>query len=297
MSLEQLHELPLTRRETLAVPDSVAGCVSELAAISLPELLAQAELMTRVDRKYLLPAAVAHAALCAVRELAPASRVLEIAGSRQFAYDSVYFDSADRLSYRLTAQRRRRRFKLRTRSYLDTGGTFLEVKTKSGRGMTVKHRIPYEPENRAQLTPAGAEFVRAELPPVQAQLGGDAGSRALVASMLPVLVSRYSRMTLLLSDGSRATVDTELAWQNRTAQGYRRFIAQDAVILETKSAGSTSVLDRWLWRRGYRPSGISKFGVGMAVLEPHLPRNKWQRALTFLEARGQMFDPARVITV
>ena len=89
-----------------------------LEAVSLQDLVSQAELLTRVDRKYLLRE---HSARAILDSAAEGARVLEIAGRREFAYDSVYFDTPDHLSYRLTAQRRRRRFKLRTRSYLDTG--------------------------------------------------------------------------------------------------------------------------------------------------------------------------------
>ena len=53
----------------------------------------------------------------------------------------------------------------------------------------------------------------------------------------------------------------------------------DHVILESKSAGRASDLDRALWRAGHRPSGISKIGTGTAALHPELPGNKWARTL------------------
>jgi hypothetical protein len=46
--------------------------------------------------------------------------VLEIDGARSFAYDSTYFDTPDLDAYLLAATRRRRRFKVRTRTYVDS---------------------------------------------------------------------------------------------------------------------------------------------------------------------------------
>ena len=236
--------------------------------VSLDELVSEAALMRRIDRKYLLPAGDAASA---VAELDPRTRALEIDGQRDFAYDSVYFDTADHLAYRLTAQKRRRRFKLRTRSYLDTGGCFLEVKTKNGRGATVKRRIDYDANDRARLTGLGRAYVRE-------QLCAEGHHPSLVAELRPSLVSRYRRTTLLLPEGSRATVDTRLNWSSADS-APERLALDDWVILETKSAGGASELDRTLWRRGHRPLGISKFGTGTAALHPELPSNKWARVL------------------
>ena len=237
-----------------------------LEAVSLQDLVSQAELLTRVDRKYLL---CEHAARQILDSAADGVRVLEISGRREFAYDSVYFDTPDRLSYHLTAQRRRRRFKLRTRSYLDNGTAFLELKTKSGRGATVKNRIAQAPEDRARLTREG----RAHVGPL---LQGQGHDPRLIDRLHPALVSRYHRTTLLLPDGSRATVDTRLAWSDGT---HRSVSLPHHVIIESKSAGPPSRLDLALWRAGHRPTGISKFGTGTAALHPELPSNKWARTL------------------
>lgn len=55
----------------------------DLRPISLEELNAAASLLTRVDRKYLVPA---HVAQGLVQALAPRARVLEIEGTRSFSY-------------------------------------------------------------------------------------------------------------------------------------------------------------------------------------------------------------------
>ncbi|NMD46344.1 MAG: VTC domain-containing protein, partial [Propionibacterium sp.] len=123
--------------------------IDHLPALSLPELLADAELLTRVDRKYLLRAPQASALLGGPD---PRTRVLAIDGRRRFHYESVYFDTPGLLSYRQSAHGRRRRFKVRTRSYLDSGQAFLEVKVRGDREITVKDRMAHDPAARDRLT-------------------------------------------------------------------------------------------------------------------------------------------------
>ncbi len=233
---------------------------------SLEEVVSEAALLTRVDRKYLLPLA---AARDAIEEETRGARILEICGRRSFAYDSVYFDTEDHLSYRLTAQRRRRRFKIRTRTYIDTGSTYLELKTKSGRGSTVKERMEYRPSHRRELTREGRVFLAS-------RLVKHAHDAALVDDLRPSLVSQYERITLVMTDGSRVTIDQRLRWHDRNGT---TIALPEHLIIESKSLGRPNRLDRALWRAGHRPSGISKFGTGTAALHPELPSNKWSRTL------------------
>lgn len=245
---------------------TISRIVPQWEPVSLPELVNTAELLTRVDRKYLLRE---HDAFETLARAATGSRVLEIEKNRIFRYESVYFDTPDHLSYRLTALSRRRRFKLRTRCYVDTGGTYLELKTKNGRGATTKERTTYDPPSLGHLTSEGKRFLNTLFE--QHRLPTE-----LIERFAPSLISRYQRTTLLMPDGSRATIDTELNWANPQNQGI---MLPGYVILESKSAGAPSPLDLALWHAGHRPSRISKFGTGTAALNPDLPRNKWARTL------------------
>jgi hypothetical protein len=241
--------------------------MSTLAPISLAELTAAADLQTRVDRKYVLTRAQADAVLAG---LAPDTRVLEIDGTRAMAYESVYFDTRDLLSYRMAAHARRRRFKLRTRSYVDSATSFLEMKTRGARSTTVKERIEYDPAYRTVLTEEGREYAEAALD----ELGIPEPERL---DLLPTLVTRYRRRTLYLpGSGSRATVDTDLSWE---ADDGTTIMRPDLAIIETKSGSRISDVDRLLWSHGHRPDRVSKFGTGLAALRPDLPANKWVRVL------------------
>ncbi|GMA33426.1 VTC domain-containing protein [Litorihabitans aurantiacus] len=105
--------------------------------ITLAELVASAALLTRTDRKYLLPTAQ----LAVVAHADPDLRVLTIDGATAHAYRSTYLDTADLTAYRLAALGRPDRFKVRRRTYVGPDLTYLEVKTAAARGATVKDRL------------------------------------------------------------------------------------------------------------------------------------------------------------
>jgi len=242
-----------------------------LPTIGLAELVERAALQTRIDRKYLLPLAAAEQV---VAGLAGSARVLDIGGQRAFGYSSLYFDTPGLTSYHLAARGRRRRFKVRRRTYTDTGQSFLEVKTRGGRGSTVKERTPDDDGRTLALDDVRRAFVDEVL--------GRAGVPALAGELTPVLTTGYSRTTLHLpaADGapdSRVTVDTDLDW---TAPGGPRLHLPGMAIVETKAGSTPSAADRWLWRHGHRPTRVSKYGTGLAALQGSLPANTWHPVLS-----------------
>ncbi|WP_315503816.1 polyphosphate polymerase domain-containing protein [Actinomyces radicidentis] len=246
---------------------------------SLAELNAAAGLLTRVDRKYLVPLDDTQRVVDAV---ADRSRVLEIDGRRGFAYASTYFDTPALDCYLLSARKRRRRFKVRTRSYLDSGLTFLEVKTRGPRGATVKKRVPYSPDDADRLTPAGRDFVTACL--IESGTGTGDAARRLAAALVPVMGTTYERTTLHLPDDeARATIDTDLVWTPLDTEGRRCGESREAgalAVVETKNPATPSPTDRLLWSVGHRPGRVSKYATGMALLHPELPANKWHRVMS-----------------
>jgi hypothetical protein len=239
-----------------------------LEPITLAELTDLAALNTRVERKYVLTRKEAEV----VSTMLPAeARVLEIGDRRNFRYTSVYFDTPDRAAYRATACSHRRRFKVRTREYLDSGRLFVEVKTRQGR-YTIKDREPCHDTD--QLTPAGAALVAESLSSAYVS-GVD------TTTLAPALRTRFRRSTLFLADSrSRVTIDTDLSFSTpaRTTRGEALEFPELA-ILETKTTGLPSTLDRLLWSLGIRPTRFSKFGTGLAGLHPELPHTKWARVM------------------
>ena len=138
----------------------VAGSVAGLPAASLAEVIERSALQARVDHKYLVP--LERFAELAAR-LPDTYAVLEIDQLRGLAYESVYFDTPDLLTYRQHLQGRRRRYKVRTRAYLDSGACMFEVKLKGRREQTIKARLPYPVADRTHINPQAQAFLADQL--------------------------------------------------------------------------------------------------------------------------------------
>jgi hypothetical protein len=224
--------------------------------IALDELDA---LQDRVDVKYVISTAT-FAALAA--QLRASHRVLEIDGRRSFAYRTTYFDTPDLRVFRDHQQRRRRRYKARTREYVDSGARMFEVKLKGARGRTVKHRMPYD---RAGLSAPALAFLEET---VRREYG-----RSPDAGLRSALDVGYRRVTFA-APGERLTCDFDL----RFGGGAR--LAPDRVIVESKSAHGSAAADRILRALGERPEeGCSKYCLGVALTDPRAKRNGLRRLL------------------
>jgi hypothetical protein len=258
-----------TRLAPVATPAerAVSAAAAMVAPISLKELNNLAELQTRVDRKYFVPAELFHQLIA---RLADEMQVLEIDGRRTFGYESFYFDTPQLSTYRAHLQRRRQRFKARTRTYTDTGLCMFEVKVKGARGETVKQRVPHPQQFRAELTDEALAHLATTLRTAYHQ---DAP-----VGMRPTLVTTYRRTTFVTRSGdARLTCDTGLVCLDLEHE------VRDTgthVLVESKSAGQGgSVADRFLRDLGVRPVSVSKYAVAVAALHPELPSNPWHQTL------------------
>ena len=245
--------------------------LAALDPVALDDLVARAALQTRVDRKYAVPRQVAEhvlAGLAAGEDV----QVLTIEGERSFDYESLYYDTPELTSYHLAAHGRRRRFKVRRRTYLRADVSYLEVKTRGARGVTIKDRTASEGGAGAdgELGDDDGRFVDAVL--------GRAGIADVRSDRLrPALWTHYRRTTLLLAaSDSRVTIDLGLEW---TLPGGEHVALPHLAIVETKSGGAPSSADRRLWAHGHRPCRVSKYGSGLAALRAELPSNKWHAVM------------------
>lgn len=246
-------------------PPDLTSRLAHLPDVALAELVDRAALQTRVDRKYVVTRADLPRLL---DQLAPYARVLDIDGQRVFRYESVYFDTPRLVSYHSAAYRRRRRFKVRTRTYLDSDQCWLEVKISGARQSITKHRLPYPAHQRDTVQP-GRDFV-------DRTLAGESIRAGTGTALHRTLVTSYRRVTLLLPESaSRVTIDIDLCWQD----GRTTLRLPELVVVETKTGSSPSPADRVLWQHGTRPTRISKYATGLAALRPELPQVPWRRTL------------------
>lgn len=237
-----------------------ARTVADLTPVGLDEVLERAALQERIDTKFIVDPTVLDR-LVGETDL----DALEIDGTRQFAYGSMYFDTPEWLTYREHTRGRRRRFKARTRHYLDTGTCMFEVKLEGARGGTDKHRVPHEPGDAGRITrDAWAHLARTL----------DAAGMTTPGSLVPAVHTAYHRITLVAPDRpSRLTVDAAL--RCRARNGASVTALHDRVLLEVKTPTEQDPVLRTLYRLGAQPVSVSKYCAGVALLHPELPRAPW----------------------
>jgi hypothetical protein len=248
----------------------IALTLTDFAPITLDQLNAKAAMLERLDNKYIIPADRFRPAL---QDFAQHFDVLDIGAKRAFTYATRYFDDRDLQAYHDHHQGRRKRCKVRIRTYLDAGYSYLEVKLKDRRQITVKKRLRLDGaldriDDRAM---AFIETCHREL--YDAYMG-----RALV----PVIGMEYERITLVARDGGeRMTIDTALKFE--TADRMRA-VRPDMFIVETKSARGNGLADVILRGLHLHPTkSCSKYCVGLAACGLVARRNRFLPALRRLD--------------
>lgn len=245
------------------MPPSPPRVAERFPAVGLEQAVTLAGLQDRVDAKYVV--SVEQFAALAER-LLETHAVLEIEGRRAFAYRSTYFDTPELRAYRDHIQRRRRRYKCRSREYVDSGLCTFEVKLKGPRGTTLKHRMPYDLDRRDEVSVDAWTFLRD-------CLDRSYGGLAPHAGLEPVLAVAYTRITFVApGPGERLTCDLDLRFRSRDGAAGR--LADGMVIVESKSVRGGALADRALRALGARPEGTcSKYCLGVGLTVPGVRSN------------------------
>ena len=256
----------------VATAPSTPAFAELLRAIGLAEVAASpATLQQRVDRKYVVPLETVE---LLVGRLRGSHRLLTIDGRSSFRYRTVYYDTPDLASFREHVQGRRRRFKCRSRVYVDSGDHWLEVKLKGPRGRTDKRRLSCDPLPPGLLSGAGLDFLRASV--------ADAYGRPAPILMRPSVRMDYRRTTLVAAElGERLTCDVGLTF------GGSRGLRDGFAIVESKSARGRASADRALLALGARPvADCSKYCLGVALAVPGARDNRLRPLLRAYFDRG-----------
>lgn len=190
MNFEQLNDLAVWRRMPTLDLDRIAAV----------------RLMNRVDTKYLVDEALCMELL---ERAADQYYVQIIDDCRACRYATLYYDTPQWDMYHLHHNRRLTRQKIRTRTYVETGVTYLEVKNKSNKGRTHKRRMALDRSlfAAAATDTAAADFLRRE-------------ARYAPEALSPSLATRFVRVTLVNhAMTERLTIDFDLHFDNVRAAG------------------------------------------------------------------------------
>lgn len=225
------------------------------------EQMGAVSLMDRHETKYVFPERRLDAILAA---LTGAYRVLEVNETRLNHYRTLYFDTPDFALFRRHQAGGRNRYKVRSRSYLDSGLSFLEIKHKVKRNRTVKRRVET------------ADFAERFSPEMDGFL--DACLPSNIDALEPKLWNEYTRITLAsLENPERVTIDLNLQFRG----GGETIILPGVIIAEVKRKWGRhdSPFVRLMKTEHLRPTGFSKYCIGVSMLYPDVKHNHFKSKL------------------
>jgi hypothetical protein len=235
----------------------IRAVLTEFASISLGDM-ENVKLLDRMDTKFLTTEEHLLKILESVRDN---YRVLTHYGTQAHLYRTQYFDTPDRRLYMAHHNDHRDRYKVRARSYLDSGVTFLEIKHKTPRRRTIKPRMPIDAIPMV-LEGEHARFV-------------DAFSPVRPWTLEPVIWNMFHRIPLVSKTRrERLTVDVGLryGWEGQAGE------LPGVAIIEVKQPKFSIQSDfvqqlrqRHIWRMGF-----SKYCAGMSEIYPDLKANRFK---------------------
>ena len=237
-----------------------SGVMDSLGAISLEEMDA-VKLMNRIDTKFVT---TVETALKVLQEAAGMGyRACEIEGEKVTSYHSMYYDTPDLEMFRIHRSGRKVRQKIRIRTYLITGMTFLEIKRKNNKGRTKKKRM--------RLPDADADnFVKRE-------------SWYSMADVSPACTTDFDRITLVnQAKTERITFDSALEFTNPRT-GLDAGLG-DIVIIELKQDGrADSQMRRILLEHRVHPFKVSKYCIGTVLTDPSVHPGRFKEKIRGME--------------
>jgi hypothetical protein len=236
---------------------AVRSMVSQFGPISLDQM-DDVKLMDRIDMKFILPFEQFAGIL---PQLAQNYKVLTINDNRVFSYQTDYYDTPDLNMFYDHHNGRLTRFKVRHREYIESRLAFLEVKLRSNKGRIIKERIKYQNQNSQSF----AGFIEKHTPYNPGKL-------------VCTVVNHFNRFTLV-DHGmkERVTTDFNISFTDR----LRNIFLNGLVIIEIKQARAdkSSLIYQALKKNNIRPTSISKYCVGVSLLNDTSKNNNFKHTL------------------
>ena len=243
----------------LNIDSQIDNLLQELKPITLEEM-SSIRLMNRTDKKFVTN----KAKLAELLKLAQGKYYAQFhAGSRIASYRTTYWDTDDHFYYLQHHNGRAPRQKVRVRTYMDSGITFLEVKTKNNHGRTKKKRVEVPGQG---LIEGENDFLMERV-------------HRPVSDIHETVQNNFHRITLVnYGKTERLTIDFDVKFHNYDTNCDAT--TGDLVIIELKRDGNvySPVLDI-LRELRIKPSGFSKYCIGSVITNNSLKNNLFKPKL------------------
>ena len=240
----------------------ISDLLLQLEPITLEEM-SGIRLMNRTDKKFVTN----KAKLVELLRLAQGKYYAQFnAGSRIATYRTTYWDTDDFHYYMEHHNGRSPRQKVRARTYMDSGTTFLEVKTKNNHGRTKKKRV--EIPGQGQIAEMNDFLLSLVHRPVE--------------DIHETVQNNFHRITLVnYGKTERLTIDFDVRFHNYDTDQEAE--TGDLVIIELKRDGNvfSPVLDM-LRQLRIKPSGFSKYCIGSVITNPARKKNLFKPKLVWI---------------
>lgn len=227
-----------TTTDTTLVQQQLIGFDS----ISLDEM-DRVKLMDRIETKFVFSANKLPLIFDQIRHHYD---IVSIDGNVIPAYKTVYYDTDDLFFYHEHHRKRKNRYKVRFRNYVDSQMTFLEVKHKKN-GRTDKKRVTVENENFV-INEEGLSFLKS------ANINQD--------DLHVTLTNTYNRVTLVSKHQvERVTLDFNIQYEHLDTPAR----LHNVVIMEVKQPrlSRDTIIYKALKQIQIRPLSISKYCIGI----------------------------------
>lgn len=222
------------------------------------EDMGKVSLMDRVDTKYWFNRELLSTLLEMIQD---DYYILTIDGMRSLPYVSTYYDTPNNAMFTAHHNGKGNRFKVRKRTYLINGLSYLEVKNKTNKGRTIKHRINTDKENLG-FSGEDMQFLQQEIP--------------IDAEQLQQSLSNYfQRLMLVNKDFSeRCTIDLVLSYKHKSTA----VTLDELVIVEVKSGrgGPMSPIELAMRDLRIKSAGFSKYCMGRLMTDATVKQNAFK---------------------
>lgn len=236
--------------------------LSTYQSIQLEEMK-KVRLMNRVDTKYVttLPLLI-----FILKQAKDCYFVQDIDGQFIMPYHTLYYDTPDTEMYMEHLRGRKKRQKIRVRSYESSRQSFLEIKNKNNKGRTEKIRIPYLP---------GASQTFEDFIGLHGNYAPDVLSRQLE--------NRFRRITLVNKNMTeRLTIDIHLRFRH-IPSGHTCGLNRLVVIELKRDGNSCSPILEILREFRVHPAKFSKYCMGMALTNDKLKHNRFKPRIRYIK--------------
>lgn len=241
----------------------ITEIVSRIKPISLDEM-DSVKLLNRTDTKFVFAIEKLPEIL---EDVADEYSVLHVQENPFQAYKTIYYDTLDKKMYHAHQTGRANRYKVRYRTYLSSGDSFMEVKFKNNKGITFKKRIQCAITESEKIN----TFIEGKTPFCWNEL-------------VPTSLVTYTRITLVsLKDAERVTIDVNLEISNYDNGNTSNMEHVCIIELKREKSQSHTCMAQTLKNHRVFENGMSKYSIGTAAVRTDIKLNSFKKKLRFLD--------------